>query len=312
MEARATHLPKKSRSLGGPKISLFFSPLPPQFLFFSPSLLVLFVEFWWCLKRRGPEMCTFGLSGCRVKPRRPHQTGPAGLAHDSPRTPNVHISGPRRFKHHQNSTKKTKREEKRIKNCGGRGKKKREILGPHPSGHHSSGPHPSGPHNFGPSLFWVWPPPFGAPPFGAPPFGLRGPTISGPTLCLGVAPHPLGPHHDTKQMDWPKLDWPQLALAKIGRAKTTMAKNGLAKIGLAKIGLAKIGQIRMAKTGLAKVGPFRGGSLPTQKRNLYRKENSLSGSGRVGIQLRARVWVWKTAQRFYGDGPHPARDNSAK
>ena len=30
------------------------------------------------------------LSGCRVKPRRPHQTGPPGLAHDSPRTPNVH------------------------------------------------------------------------------------------------------------------------------------------------------------------------------------------------------------------------------
>ena len=39
---------------------------------------------------------TFGLSGCRVKPRRPHQTGPPGLAHDSPRTPNEHISGPRR------------------------------------------------------------------------------------------------------------------------------------------------------------------------------------------------------------------------
>ena len=30
---------------------------------------------------------------------------PPGLAHDSPRTPNVHISGHLRFKHHQNSTK---------------------------------------------------------------------------------------------------------------------------------------------------------------------------------------------------------------
>ena len=41
-------------SAGPPKISLFFFPLPPQFLIF-PSLLVFFVEFWWCLKRRcGP------------------------------------------------------------------------------------------------------------------------------------------------------------------------------------------------------------------------------------------------------------------
>ena len=47
----------------GPKISRFFFPLPPQFSFFSPSLLVFFVEFWWCLKRRDPQMCTFGVLG---------------------------------------------------------------------------------------------------------------------------------------------------------------------------------------------------------------------------------------------------------
>ena len=46
---------------GPPKISLFFFPLPPQFSFISPSLLVFFVEFWWCLKRRDPQMCTFGV-----------------------------------------------------------------------------------------------------------------------------------------------------------------------------------------------------------------------------------------------------------
>ena len=45
----------------GPKISRFFSPLPPQFFCFFPSLLVFFVEFWWCLKRRDPQMCTFGV-----------------------------------------------------------------------------------------------------------------------------------------------------------------------------------------------------------------------------------------------------------
>ena len=30
----------------------------------------LLVEFWWCLKRQDPQMSTFGLSGCRVKPQR--------------------------------------------------------------------------------------------------------------------------------------------------------------------------------------------------------------------------------------------------
>ena len=48
---------------GGPKILRFFFP-PPATIFI---LLFLswgpFVEFWWCLKRRGLEMCTFGVLG---------------------------------------------------------------------------------------------------------------------------------------------------------------------------------------------------------------------------------------------------------
>ena len=48
---------------GEPKISRFFFHLPPQFFVFFPSLLVFFVEFWWCLKRRGAQMCTFGVLG---------------------------------------------------------------------------------------------------------------------------------------------------------------------------------------------------------------------------------------------------------
>ena len=47
---------------GGPKFRAFF-PLPPQFSFFSPSLGGPSVEFWWCLKRRDREMCTFGVLG---------------------------------------------------------------------------------------------------------------------------------------------------------------------------------------------------------------------------------------------------------
>ena len=141
-------------------------------------------------------------SGCHVKPRRPHQTGPPGLAHDSPRTPNVHISGPRHFKHHQNSTKKNKREgEKNRKLWREREKKSAKFWAPTVRGPHPSGPHPSG-----------------------------------PPLFLGLVPHPLGPHHDTKNIGqknwigqnwigqnwlwpelagpkprWPKRDWPKSA-----------------------------------------------------------------------------------------------------
>ena len=74
--------------------------------------------------------------------------GAAGASHDSPRTPNVNISGPWRFKHHQNSTRRPQ-ERRKKENCGGRGKK-RDILAPHPSG-----PHPLGPT---PPFFWVRPP----------------------------------------------------------------------------------------------------------------------------------------------------------
>ena len=62
------------------------------------------------------------------------------LAHDSPKTPNVHISGPRRFKHHQNSTQGPQEREKRKKIVAEEGKKAR---------------------NFGPPTLLA--PPFGAP-----------------------------------------------------------------------------------------------------------------------------------------------------
>ena len=68
-----------------------FLPFPATVSFFLLSLEVFSWNFGGVFEDRDPQMCTFGLSGCRVKPRRPHQTGPPGLAHDSPRTPNVHI-----------------------------------------------------------------------------------------------------------------------------------------------------------------------------------------------------------------------------
>ena len=94
-------------------------------------------------------------------------------SHDNPRTPNVHISGPWRFKHHQNSTKGPQKERRKKETCGGRGKKKREILGPPPFGAPPFGAPPFGAPAFGAPPFWA--PPFWAPPFWPPLFPFLGP-----------------------------------------------------------------------------------------------------------------------------------------
>ena len=69
------------------------------------------------------------------------ETGPPGLAHDSPRTPNVHISGPQRFKTPTKFFERIPREGKKNENCGRRARKS-EILGPHLSELHPRGLHP--------------------------------------------------------------------------------------------------------------------------------------------------------------------------
>ena len=91
----------------------------------------------------------------------PAASGPPWLAHDSPRTPNVHIRAPRRFKHHQNSTRRPPERHKKSEMVAGEGKKRAKFWLPHPFG----------------------PPPFGPPPFGPP--TLRAPPFE---------PHPSGPH----------------------------------------------------------------------------------------------------------------------
>ena len=58
------------RRVVGPKFRAFFFPLLPQLSFFSPSL-------WWCLKRRGPEMCTFGVLRLSCEARGPAEGCPA-------------------------------------------------------------------------------------------------------------------------------------------------------------------------------------------------------------------------------------------
>ena len=52
-----------------PKFRSFFR-LPPPFRSFCLSLCVFLLNFGGVCEDRDPQMCTFGLSGCRVKPRR--------------------------------------------------------------------------------------------------------------------------------------------------------------------------------------------------------------------------------------------------
>ena len=158
--------------------------------------------------------------------------------HDSLRTPNVHISGFGRFKHHQNSTRRPQEREERKK-----------IVAPHPSRPTlrgptlrgpfflGSGPHPSGAHVSG----FEAPLPFWAPEDHRPP---------------EPAPHPNRPplpppshHHPTFKtwfgqswlVFWPKLVLAKFGLAKVGVGQTQFgptSQNSLAKVRLAQDGNA--------------------------------------------------------------------------
>ena len=88
----------------GPKISRFFFPPPATVSLFLCLFGCLLVEFWWCLKRRGPEMCTFGVLG-------------------------LSCASPGLQKHHQNSTQGPQERERRTKIVVGGGKKKARNFG---------------------------------------------------------------------------------------------------------------------------------------------------------------------------------------
>ena len=137
-------------SAGPPKISLFvFSPAP-IFVFYSlwrssRGILVVF------LKAGTLKYARLGSRAGRMGPLVFLKA--AGVSHDSPRTPNVHIRGSRRFTHHQNSTKRPPEREKK--------KRKWDFGPPTLRGPTLPGPpfraHPSGP--LVPCFFFV-PTPF--------------------------------------------------------------------------------------------------------------------------------------------------------
>ena len=112
---------------GGPKISRFFFPFPPPFRCFCVSLGVFSWNFGGVLKRRCPEMCTFGVLwlSC-ASPGGPVWWGRRGFTRQ-PESPNVHISGFRRSKHHQNSTRRHPERHRKSKTVAGKGRKRAKF-----------------------------------------------------------------------------------------------------------------------------------------------------------------------------------------
>ena len=115
--------------VGGPKFrAFFFPPLATIFILLSLSWGPC-VEFWWCLKRQGPEMCTFGVLGLScASPGGQVWWGRRGFTRQ-PESPNVHISGFRNSKTPTKFHERTPREGKKNENCGGRREKKERNFG---------------------------------------------------------------------------------------------------------------------------------------------------------------------------------------
>ena len=112
---------------GGPKISRFFSSPTGKFVLFFPLCGCLFVEFWWCLKRRGAQMCTFGVLGLScASPGGPVWWGRQGFTLQ-PKSPNVHILGFRPSKTTKIQREDPQRGKKRTNFPAGEGQKRAKF-----------------------------------------------------------------------------------------------------------------------------------------------------------------------------------------
>ena len=220
--------------------ALFFPLPPPTSLFFSLTVCFL-VEFWWFLWRPGP-------SNVHVW----------ALELSCPRTTRAHLRS-RRFKHHQNSTRRQpERDKKRKKNA--------KFWAPHPEGTdfgQSRFGHPdltnpilANPTSFldlvcimaqrvGPKKRKNRAPKGGAPkwsPFGAPPFVAPG---FGTPLFLGLGPFVVQKFNIQKLAEV-EIDrsrkWPKSKLAEVKLAELEKKKLAEVEIGRSRPRSAQIGQ----------------------------------------------------------------------
>ena len=198
-----------ARRGGGPKISRFFFSPTGNFILSSLSGGGLLVEFWWCLKHRGAQMCTFGFSGA------------AGVSHDNQRN------------HEKTHSEREKERnwwwerEKKARNFGPSTLRGPTLRAPTPPGPRPlRAPNPSGPHPFGPPP----PDPPTAQPAHHPTTKKKWPNVVWPNAVKKLA--------KCGQIRLAKCG--QLSLAKCGMTKFGLAKCG--QIRMTKPGLAKCGR----------------------------------------------------------------------
>ena len=161
-------------------------------------------------------MCTFGLSGCRVKPRRPTRLGRRGSHTTARELQTCTFHGPGA----SNTTKIPRKEPKREKEerkLWREEEKKARNFGLHPSGLHPSGLHPLRGSTF--SRFG--PPTFGAPTFGAHFFWVWASTLG--TSLWG--PHPWWSKNSISK------NWPKSKLAEVDIGRTRKKKLAEVEIG---------------------------------------------------------------------------------
>ena len=115
-----------ARRVGGPKFRFFFFSLSCRKFHSSGGLLV---EFWWF--GQGAQMCAFGLSGCRVKPR-----GRWGFTRQPENSKRAHFRDPA-LQTPLKFNEKTQREREK-KESGG--KKNAKFRVSHPSAEGKGGP----------------------------------------------------------------------------------------------------------------------------------------------------------------------------
>ena len=116
-----------ARRVGAQNFALFFPSPATVFILFSLSF-GLFRGILVVFEAPGPSNVRVWSSRVVVcEPRRPGLVGPPGFHTTARELQTCTFEGPGLQKHHQNSTKKTKREGKKNKNCGGRGKKRAKF-----------------------------------------------------------------------------------------------------------------------------------------------------------------------------------------
>ena len=154
-----------------------FLPSPATvFILFSLSCWPFSLNFGGVFEDRDPQLCTFGLSGCRVKPRRPPPDRAAGARTRQPEnSKRAHLSAPALQtppKFHEKDQKRGQKDKKKL--WREREQKSAKFWAPTLRG----------PTLRAPTFSVFGPLPFGPPPFGPPHPSdtLRAPTLRAPTL----------------------------------------------------------------------------------------------------------------------------------